>query len=89
MLQVQRASAGYHPSSADSRDTAAAADSPLACCPACGPPSLCSGVRDLYDMLQSPTFCHQLGYGVLEVCIVHLVPELKALFRTLQHGGLG
>ena len=40
-------------------------------------------------MLQSPTFCLQLGYGVLEIAIVHLFPELKPLFRSLQHGSLG
>jgi sorting nexin-13 len=48
-----------------------------------------SGMRDLFDMLQSPAFCQQLGYGVLEIAVVHLFPELKPLFRTLQHGGLG
>ena len=48
-----------------------------------------SGMQDLFDMLQSPTFCSQVGYGVLEIAVVHLFPELKSLFRTLQHGGLG
>lgn len=45
-------------------------------------------MRDLFDMLQSPTFCAQLGYGVMEVAVAHLFPELKPLFRSLQHGGL-
>lgn len=45
-------------------------------------------MRDLFEMLQSPTFSSQLGYGVLEIALVHLLPELKPLFRTLQHGGL-
>jgi hypothetical protein len=40
-------------------------------------------------MLQSPTFCHHLGYGALEVAMVHLFPELRGLFRSLHHGGLG
>ncbi|KAL4430932.1 hypothetical protein ABPG75_006188 [Micractinium tetrahymenae] len=48
-----------------------------------------SGMRDLFGMLQSSAFCYQLGYGCLEVALVHLFPELKSLFRTLQHGGLG
>ncbi|EFN59116.1 hypothetical protein CHLNCDRAFT_137916 [Chlorella variabilis] len=47
-----------------------------------------SGTRDLFDMLQSQTYCHHLGYGMLEIAMVHLFPELKSLFRTLQHGGL-
>lgn len=51
-------------------------------------PPTCSGMRDLFAMLQLPAFCCHLGYGVLEICIVHLFPELKPLFRTLQHGGL-
>ena len=61
--------------------------SPRACPPACQP--ACSGMPDMFDMLQSPTFCSQVGYGVLEIAVVHLFPELKSLFRTLQHGGLG
>jgi sorting nexin-13 len=52
------------------------------------PPLLRSGMLDMFDMLQSRTFCHHLGYGCLEICMVHLFPELKSLFRTLQHGGL-
>ncbi|KAI3433581.1 hypothetical protein D9Q98_003392 [Chlorella vulgaris] len=48
-----------------------------------------SGMQDMFDMLQSQTFCHHLGYGCLEVALVHCFPELKSLFRTLQHGGLG
>lgn len=45
-------------------------------------------MRDVFDMLQSDTFVRQLGYGVLEIAAVHLFPELKPLFRSLQHGGL-
>jgi hypothetical protein len=46
----------------------------------------CSGVQDLFDMLQSPTFVLQLGYGILEICCVNLFPEMKALFRQMEHG---
>ena len=41
-------------------------------------------MRDLFEMLQSPAFCAQLGYGVLEVAVAYLFPELKPLFRHLQ-----
>lgn len=57
--------------------------------PAPLPASACSGMQDLFGMLQSPTFCYHLGYGCLEVALGHLFPELRPLFRTLQHGGLG
>jgi sorting nexin-13 len=46
----------------------------------------CSGVQDIFDMLQSPTFVLQLGYGILEICCVNLFPEMKALFRQMEHG---
>ena len=49
----------------------------------------CSGMTDVFEMLQSPTFCHHLGYGCMEIALGHLFPELRPLFRTLQHGGLG
>lgn len=37
-------------------------------------------------MLQSPTFVLQLGYGVLEICCVNVFPEMKPLFRQMEHG---
>ena len=37
-------------------------------------------------MMQSPTFVLQLGYGILEILVVNLFPELKALFRGLEEG---
>jgi len=46
------------------------------------------GVSDLYEMMQSPTFMRQLGYGVLEIGALHLCPELKEMFHNLEHGGL-
>ena len=42
------------------------------------------GVQDLYEMMQSPTFMRQLGYGVLELVSIHLCPELKGLFHDLE-----
>ena len=43
-----------------------------------------SGVQDLFDLLQSPTFVLQLGYGILEILAVSAFPELKPLFRQLE-----
>lgn len=48
--------------------------------------ALRSGVQDLFDMIQSPTFVLQLGYGVLEILVVNTFPELKTLFRGLEQG---
>lgn len=45
-----------------------------------------SGVQDVFDMLQSPTFVMQLGYGILEILVVNTFPELKTLFRGLEQG---
>jgi sorting nexin-13 len=42
------------------------------------------GVQDLYEMIQSPTFMKQLGYGLLEIAALHLCPELKGLFQNLE-----
>jgi len=42
------------------------------------------GVQDLYEMIQSPTFMKQLGYGLLEIAALHLCPELKGLFQNLD-----
>ncbi len=42
------------------------------------------GVQDLFDLLQSPTFVLQLGYGILEILAVSAFPELKPLFRQLE-----
>ena len=43
------------------------------------------GVEDLYEMMQSPAFMKQLGYGLLEIATLHLCPELKSLFRRLDY----
>ena len=43
------------------------------------------GIHDLYEMLQSPIFVRQLGYGLLEIIGLHLCPELKGLFQRLEH----
>lgn len=43
------------------------------------------GVQDLYELMQSPTFMRQLGYGLLEIGVLHLCPELKDLFQGLEH----
>lgn len=42
------------------------------------------GVQDLFEMLQSPIFMRQLGYGVLEILVLHLCPEMKELFQDLD-----
>ena len=42
-------------------------------------------MQDLFEMLQSPTFDMQLGYGLLEIGVIALFPELKPLFLQLEH----
>lgn len=41
-------------------------------------------MQDLYDMMQSRTFLQQLGYGLLKIGLVSLMPELRPLFRTIE-----
>ncbi len=48
----------------------------------------CSGVQDVFDMMQSPTFVMQLGYGILEILTVNVFPEMKTIFRSLEAGDL-
>ena len=43
------------------------------------------GAQDLFELMQSPTFMRQLGYGLLEIGVLHLCPELKDLFQGLEH----
>lgn len=44
----------------------------------------CRGMRDLFDMIQSMTFMQQLGYGLMRILLVNLMPELKPLFRSIE-----
>ena len=46
----------------------------------------CSGMRDLLDLLQSQTFVAHLGYGLLEILLAHMFPELEPLLRQTCHG---
>ncbi|GMH39284.1 hypothetical protein BSKO_07182 [Bryopsis sp. KO-2023] len=43
-----------------------------------------SGMQDVYDMLQSPTFVMQIGYGVVEVVLLALFPELRDMFARMH-----
>ena len=43
------------------------------------------GMADLFEMMQSTTFMHQLGYGVLEIGVVNMFHELKPLFRQFEN----
>ncbi len=45
-------------------------------------------MQDLFGMMQSETFMHQLGYGCLEIMVVSMFPELKPLFEKLEYEGL-
>eukprot|EP00803_Ostreobium_quekettii_P004985 evm.model.scf_463.2 EVM.evm.TU.scf_463.2 scf_463:20967-31329(+) len=45
------------------------------------------GIQDLYDMLQLPTFMTQLGYGVVEIVVLALYPELEDLFGRIHDPG--
>lgn len=44
----------------------------------------CSGVDDLFEMIQSKTYIHQLGYGIIKIFVVNNFPELGALFRQME-----
>lgn len=41
-------------------------------------------MKDVYDLLQLPTFVRQIGYGVLEIVLLALFPELKDLFARVH-----
>jgi hypothetical protein len=44
----------------------------------------CSGVDDLFEMIQSRTFIYQLGYGIIKIFVVNIFPELRPLFRQME-----
>ena len=50
--------------------------------------AVCSGMTDLFEMLQSRTFVQQFGYGLLKVLLVNLFPELKLLFKKIERGAV-
>ena len=52
----------------------------------CKAPSVCRGIHDLFDMMQSRTFVLQLGYGLLKIVLLNLLPELRPLFRSIERG---
>jgi hypothetical protein len=43
-------------------------------------------MSDLFQMLQSSTFMHQLGYALLRIVVVGLFPKLQRLFREVEEG---
>ena len=43
-------------------------------------------MRDLLDLLQSQTFVAHLGYGLLEILLTHMLPELEPLLRQTCRG---
>lgn len=43
-------------------------------------------MQDLFDMIQSHTFVQQLGYGLVRIVLVNLMPELRPLFRSIERG---
>ena len=45
---------------------------------------VCSGVDDLFEMIQSKTYIHQLGYGIIKIFVINNFPELGALFRQME-----
>ena len=44
----------------------------------------CSGVDDLFEMIQSRTFIYQLGYGLIKIFVVNIFAELRPLFRQME-----
>ena len=45
---------------------------------------MCSGVDDLFEMIQSRTFIYQLGYGIIKIFVVNVFAELRPLFRQME-----
>lgn len=45
-------------------------------------------MTDLFEMMQSPTFVQQLGYGVLRIALLSFFPELRPLFQQIEHGSV-
>jgi sorting nexin-13 len=45
-------------------------------------------VKDIYHILQSPTFMAQLGHGMVEILVMHLMPELKPLLEDIRSSQL-
>ncbi|KAK9836224.1 hypothetical protein WJX84_011500 [Apatococcus fuscideae] len=43
-----------------------------------------SGVRDLYDMMQSATFMQHIGYGALKILLTNIFPELRHKFLQIE-----
>lgn len=50
-----------------------------------GQKDLICAVKDIYDMLQMRTFVKQIGYGVLEIILLALFPELEDLFDKIHN----
>ena len=46
--------------------------------------SYMKAMKDVYDLLQLPTFVRQIGYGVVEIVLLALFPELKDLFAKIH-----
>ncbi len=44
------------------------------------------GMQDLFDMVQSQTFVSQIGYGLIRIVLVNLMPELRPLFHSIERG---
>lgn len=43
-------------------------------------------MQDLFDMVQSQTFVSQIGYGLIRIVLVNLMPELRPLFHSIERG---
>jgi len=43
-----------------------------------------NAMKDVYNILQSPTFMMQLGHGLLEIVVFHLLPELIPLLEDIR-----
>ena len=46
--------------------------------------SYMKAMKDVYDLLQLPTFVRQIGYGIVEIVLLALFPELKDLFAKIH-----
>ena len=45
-----------------------------------------SGMRDLYEMMQSATFMQHIGYGALKILLTSMFPELRQKFLQVRLG---
>ena len=49
-----------------------------------GPATYAKGVGEVYEMLQSQTFVHQVGFHILEITVLAMFPEAAATLMAFK-----